>query len=145
MTDALTDRAIRDRCSALRKLRIGECLLDLERFNEAEDMLVSAAGKLDALRDEEGQARVLTVLADARLTAGDAATAFDELERALAVMRRSGSRRYIADVLRQVGRAARDLGRRDTAKLYWTEAHELLTALNARSEAHAVAEALAVL
>jgi tetratricopeptide (TPR) repeat protein len=88
-----------DRGVAQRHRRIGEALLAIGRDPEATRHLERACAMFGALRDEKDEAKVMVGLARLEARGGDVRSALLRLDRARAVLARSGSAVYEADVL----------------------------------------------
>jgi DNA-binding SARP family transcriptional activator/biotin operon repressor len=71
---------------------LGQNLIDLQRFGEAESQLLSALGLYEALGDARGQAEVLGMLGTLRMERGDPEGAETSFRRAIDLSRRIGYR-----------------------------------------------------
>jgi tetratricopeptide (TPR) repeat protein len=71
---------------------LGQNLVDLQRFGEAESQLLSASTLYEALGDARGQAEVLGMLGTLRMERGEPESAESAFERAIDIARRIGYR-----------------------------------------------------
>nr|WP_042186858.1 tetratricopeptide repeat protein [Kibdelosporangium sp. MJ126-NF4]CEL17620.1 transcriptional regulator, SARP family [Kibdelosporangium sp. MJ126-NF4]CTQ91152.1 transcriptional regulator, SARP family [Kibdelosporangium sp. MJ126-NF4] len=110
------------RSKALRHRRIGAALAELDETDRALAHLRQAVALMDSISDHVGHARALTELGRVLRQAGHPYEASDTLGPALLVMRNSGSDRYIADVLTELGHTSEATGGLFSARNYFTEA-----------------------
>ncbi|GLZ42509.1 tetratricopeptide repeat protein [Actinokineospora sp. NBRC 105648] len=110
---------------ALRHRRIGEALLAASRLRESAVELESARDGFEAMSDHGDAAKVDIALARVEAQVGGFEPALARLERALTVLRDSGSASYQVDALLALGEIRQQQGELDVAEGHFTEARRL--------------------